>query len=62
MDFEKWQVYDSLYNNKIRTEIQGNYLKIDVYFQTLNVRQIVQEKKYTVSGGRLGSAPYLHFC
>ena len=49
LDFDEEDVYDSLYNAKIRSEIQGNYLKVDVYFQTLNVRQIVQAKKYTVS-------------
>ncbi len=46
MGFEAKDVFDSLYNTKLKQEIQQNYLKADVYFQTLNVREIVQSKKF----------------
>ena len=32
----------------LRQEIQQNYLKVEAYFQTLNVREITEIKKYTV--------------
>ena len=30
--------------------IQANYLKIDVYFKTLNVQTITQQEKYNAEG------------
>ncbi len=47
LDFDPEEVFDTYYNAKLKSEIQGNYMKIDVYFQTLNVREIVQKKKYS---------------
>ncbi len=32
----------------IKTEIQEDFVKADIYYQTLNVQTIAQEKKYSV--------------
>ena len=36
-----------------KTRIRDNFLKIGVYFQTLNTKNIVEDKKYTVSSKRI---------
>ncbi len=49
-DFDESEVFgDSTIAQYLRSEIQQNYLKVEVYFQTLNVREIREMKKYTVS-------------
>ncbi len=35
--------------DEIKAHVQEDYAKADIYFQTLNVQTIAQEKKYTVS-------------
>ena len=37
----------------IKSQIQEDFAKADIYFQSLNVQTIVQEKKYTVSRGEM---------
>ncbi len=39
---------DNTQTTILRQEIQQNYLKVEAYFQTLNVREITEIKKYTV--------------
>ena len=39
---------DNTQTTFLRQEIQQNYLKVEAYFQTLNVREITEIKKYTV--------------
>jgi hypothetical protein len=34
--------------DRIKSLVQEDYAKAEVYFQTLNVQTIAQEKKYTV--------------
>ena len=34
---------------KIKTQIQQDYLKMDIFYQTLNVKSISQSAKYPVS-------------
>ena len=34
---------------KIKTKIQQDYLKMDIFYQTLNVKSISQSAKYPVS-------------
>ncbi len=43
---EEW-LYNEYYYESIQNLIQEDYLKIDIYFQTLNVRKVMQEAKYT---------------
>ena len=39
---------DSVKAQDAQTTIQENYVKADIYYQTLNVRAIKEEKKYSV--------------
>ncbi len=42
-------MFDSINNVGIKTQIQQNFLKVKIYFQTLDVLETVQAEKYTVS-------------
>ena len=35
--------------DKVKSQIQEDYAKADIYFQSLNVQTISQEQKYTVT-------------
>ena len=39
---------DGVKSQDAQTTIQQNYVKADIYYQTLNVRAIREEKKYSV--------------
>ncbi len=47
LGFDEDEVYDTGTNEVFKDRIQQNYLKVDVYFQTLNVREVKQSKKYS---------------
>ncbi len=49
LGYDRIKVFDAFYNEKLKAEIQHNYLKVNIYFQTLNVREIEQTPKYSVS-------------
>ena len=41
--------------DKIKSQIQEDFAKADIYFQSLNVQTIVQERKYTVIEGQMST-------
>lgn len=47
LGFPEYDIYNL--GNYLRDSFQRNYVKVSVYFQTLNVREVVEFKKYTVS-------------
>ncbi len=49
LGFPREDVFDSINNVGIKTQIQQNFLKVKIYFQTLDVLETVQTEKYTVS-------------
>lgn len=48
LEFPPEFIQDEEYSVILREEIQDNYLKAEVYFQSLNVKRVVQKEKFTV--------------
>jgi len=48
MGYDVADLQQDVIRDLIKAEIQEDFLKVDVYFETLNVRRIVETKKYTV--------------